>query len=200
MAWAPDYYATDLDLKSYLRIEASDTADDAEIVFACISAARAVDKACGRQFGVLAAAAEWFYRAHWDRRRGRWIVPVDDFATTTGLVVKVFGTATTDYTVEPRQAVAKGLVWTRIVLGADVTCTAEADAVGVTALWGWPAVPPPVKQASLIQASRFLARRESPYGIAGSPADGSELRLLATVDPDVRVSLGHYVRAWSVAE
>jgi len=199
VAWAPDYYASDVDLKGYLRMEASDTADDAEIVLACISAARAVDKACHRQFGVLAAAAEWFYKAEYDRRRGRWVVVVDDFATTAGLVVKVNGVATTDYVKEPTRAVDKGKVWTQIALGTAVTCTGDDDEIGVTVAWGWSAVPSPVKQASLLQAARFLARRESPYGIAGSPSDGSELRLLATVDPDVRVSLGHYVRSWSVA-
>jgi hypothetical protein len=64
--------------------------------------------------------------------------------------------------------------------------------VKVTALWGWTAVPVAVKQATLLQASRFFSRRHSPYGVAGSPELGSEIRLLARVDPDVGVSLRDY--------
>ena len=44
------------------------------------------------------------------------------------------------------------------------------------------------------EASRWFARRNSPYGIAGSPEMGSELRLLAKLDPDVAVMLAGKVR------
>lgn len=56
-------------------------------------------------------------------------------------------------------------------------------------------VPDSIKLACLLQASRFFIRREAPFGIAGSPEAGSELRLLAKVDPDVEVILGPY-RSW----
>lgn len=196
MAWAPDY-VTSAELKAFVRVD--DTSDDVQVALAVTSASRAVDKATGRQFGKLDSAAEWFYTAVWDRRLGRWVVRIDDAATTTGMVVKVDGVTVTDYTLEPRQAVAKGRVWTLLVLGTTVACSGDRDGVAVTAAWGWPTVPTPVKQATLLQASRFLARRDSPYGIAGSPDAGSEMRLLATVDPDVRVSLGPYARNWAVA-
>jgi len=65
--------------------------------------------------------------------------------------------------------------------------------------WGWSAVPVPVKEATYLQASRFHSRRDSPYGIAGSPDQGSELRLLSRVDPDVAVSLSDFVRWWAAA-
>jgi len=55
-------------------------------------------------------------------------------------------------------------------------------------------VPTTVKQATLLQASRVFARREAPFGVAGSPDMGSELRLLEKVDPDVAVMLVPYVR------
>lgn len=56
-------------------------------------------------------------------------------------------------------------------------------------------IPAGVTQACLLQASRFFARRYSPFGIAGSPENGSELRLLSRVDPDVAVVLAPY-RVW----
>ena len=72
-----------------------------------------------------------------------------------------------------------------------------ARELAITGLWGWPAVPTSVKVATLLQASRFAIRRDSPYGIAGSPSEGSELRLLAAVDPDVKVAIGKkYRREW----
>lgn len=194
MAWAPDYI-TSAELKSYVRV--GDTDDDAEVAQAVTGASRAIDRCTHRQFGQLAAPAEWVYTPQWDAKRCRWTVQIDDLATTTGVIVEIAGTVTTDYTLEPRNAVAKGLVWTRLVLGAAVTVPVgelRRDSAGITAPWGWSATPVPVKLAAKLQGSRFLARRDSPYGVAGSPADGSELRLLARVDPDVAVSLSKYVR------
>lgn len=197
MAWAPDYI-TSAELKAYTRINSS--ADDAEVAQAVSAASRAVDRATGRQFGQVAVAEERFYTPEWDRRRCRWFVRIDDLATVTNLVVEVDGTAVTDYTLEPRNAVAKGLVWTELVLGTAVTGvpsgSSAVDSAAITALWGWASVPVAVKYATKVQADRFLSRRDSPYGVAGSPADGSELRLLAAVDPDVRVSLSRYCRMW----
>lgn len=196
MAWKPDY-ATTNELKSQLRI--ADTVDDTQIGVALTTASRAIDTTTGRQFGQLAAAAAWSYTPIWDRHRRRWLAIIDDLVTLTGMIVAVDGTTTTDYTLEPTQAVTKGMVYYQIVLGSSVVCTGDHNALVVTAQWGWPSVPVPVKQACLLQASRFLARRDSPYGIAGSPSEGSEMRLLALVDPDVRVSLGHYLRRTGIA-
>jgi len=75
--------------------------------------------------------------------------------------------------------------------------SATSGDLTVTALWGWTEVPQAVKAATLLQVARFAARRDSPYGIAGSPDEGGEMRLLAALDPDLRTSLRPYVRrAW----
>jgi hypothetical protein len=212
VTWAPDY-ATSAELKAYARI--NDTVDDVQVALAITASSRAIDRYCGRQFGQVASAAQWTYTAQWDRRRCRHIVRIDDLATTTSLVVDLNGTAVTDYTLEPRNAVVKGGVWTELVFGQGVggivfgtdvggfafgsgfpDSTIALDGVTITALWGWSSVPAAVKQACLFQANRLLARRDSPFGVAGSPADGSELRLLATLDPDVKVALGRYQKFW----
>jgi uncharacterized phiE125 gp8 family phage protein len=202
MAWAPDY-VTSAELKAYLRI--SDTDDDTQIALAIAAASRAVDTSAGRQFGVVSPAEQRFYTARWDRRSRRWIVDVDDLMSTTGfaaITVDVDGDTVgsiDDYVLEPRNAAAKGRPWTAMLVRPDSTYkpTGARDEVAVTALWGWSAVPSAVKQATLLQASRFFARRQSPYGIAGSPDDGSEMRLLARVDPDVAVILSPYRRWWA---
>lgn len=198
MAWEPDY-ASSADLKAYLRI--SDTVDDAQIALAVTAASRSVDQHCGRQFGVVAAAEERKYTARWDRRRARWLVDIDDLMSTTDLAITCTAGTITDYTLEPVNAEPLGRPWTSLVVNSTstITPTSLVNDMAITALWGWTAVPTPVKQATLLQASRFFARRDSPYGIAGSPDTGSELRLLARVDPDVSVALTPYRRKWAVA-
>lgn len=193
MTWAPDYLTLS-ELKGWLRID--DTVDDAELAVAITAASRAVDRCCGRQFGQVAVVEERFYVAAWDRRCSEWYVELDDLADDAGLtVVDDAGATFTDYTLEPRNAVAKGKVWTRVALGSGT----PTGALSVTAQWGWPSVPDTVKLATRLQASRFMARRDSPFGIAGSPDQGSELRLLARVDPDVELMLSDYRRRWYAA-
>jgi uncharacterized phiE125 gp8 family phage protein len=198
MAWAPDY-VTSAELKAYLRI--SDTDDDAQIALAIAAASRAIDTHAGRQFGSVSPVEERFYTGQWNRRRCRWVVEVDDIMTTVALVVDVEGQAVTEYQMEPSNAEFKGKPWTHLVVNpaSAVMPTGEQDEVAITGTWGWTAVPSTVKQATLMQASRFFARRQSPYGVAGSPDEGSEMRLLSRVDPDVGVALGPYKRWWAAA-
>lgn len=196
--WEPDY-ASVSELKAYLRIDDND--DDVQLALAVTAASRAVDRHCGRQFGQVTAAEARRYTAVWDRRWCRWLVDADDLGDDTGLTVAVDAGSITGYELEPANAAGKGRPWTRIVVDADSTVqpTSTRHGVTVTGLWGWSSVPDPVKQATLLQASRLFNRRDSPYGIAGSPTEGSELRLLAKVDPDVAVVLRPYLRMRVVA-
>jgi hypothetical protein len=200
MAWAPDYITT-AEAKAYLRID--DTVDDTQIAVAITAASRAIDNNCHpggmRQFGKVDVAEERFYTARWRSDRCRWVVEVDDLMSQASLAAEIDGDSLTAYQFEPRNATVKGRPWTRLVIDRDSAVTPSryddsARGVAITALWGWTAVPGAVKQAALLQTSRLLARRDSPFGIAGTTADGSELRLLAKVDPDVAVTLRTYVR------
>lgn len=198
MAWAPNY-ATEDDLASYLG-GIDDTVDDVELGLANTAAARAIDDACNRQFGKVASAEERFYTARPDYGRQLWVVDVDDFQDVTGLVVKVDTTTVATFRKEPVNAAAKGRPWTRIAFTDPSAArpTGESYEVSVAAPWGWTAVPGTVKEAQLLQASRFFKRRHALFGIAGSPDMGSELRLLSKVDPDVAVMLRGYVRTRAV--
>lgn len=193
MAWAPDYCTT-AELKSLLRI--GDTDDDTELALAITAASRVIDRATNRQFGVVSAVEDRVYETAWDRRRSVYVVEVDDFQTTTGLVVTDSNgdvTSNSALTLYPLRAAAKGYPW------ESFTVPTITPTVTVTAKWGWTSVPTPIKQATLLQASRIFKRKDSPFGVAGSPDLGSELRLLAKVDPDVEVIVGPFRRWWAGA-
>lgn len=189
MAWQPNYVTVE-DLRDYVDVDDFD--DDAQIGLAIAAASRAIDDHVNRQFGKVDTAEERFYTPRPDYKAGYWIVDIDDFQDDTGLAVEVVDAGVvTDYRLEPVNAAAKGSVWTRVAFTADSEYQpcGSAHSVGVTAVWGWAAVPTAVEQATVLQASRFLKRRHAPFGVAGSPDIGSEMRLLAKVDPDVAVSL-----------
>lgn len=203
MTWKPDYI-TEADQKHWERIGADDELDDTEIALYVATASRAIDDHTNRQFGQLAAPAEWIYTATFDSERAVWTVDIDDLQDTTGLIVTVRdrGTiAAADYTLEPVNNVAQGKAYETLTvrLGSAVQPTGCDHEMLLTARWGWSAFPRPVVLGATLQASRFAARRDSPYGIAGSPSDGSEMRLLSKLDPDVQVSLRGLLRTRRVA-
>lgn len=195
MAWAPDYITLP-QLKAWERI--ADAVDDVELAVAITAASRAIDEHCNRQFGRVAAPEARVYTARPNYDRGVWVVDIDDLDDATGLTVTVGGNALApgSYTLEPVNAVLEGKAWTRLVVASSsaVQPTGADNEIIGTVRWGWTATPPTVTLAARLQSSRFAARRQSPYGVAGSPQDGSELRLLARVDPDVGVSLRGYRR------
>ncbi|MEH1013051.1 hypothetical protein V6U90_08060 [Micromonospora sp. CPCC 206060] len=187
MAWTPAYVTTE-ELQAF--VHSTEAVDEPLLAAAAEAASRAVDQQCRRQFGTVDTPVERRYTAH--DECGRWVVDIDDLMSTTGLAVTVPAGPITSFDLEPVNAVADGRPWTRLAITSGPT--GAPNEVSVTARWGWTAVPPAVKQATLLQANRFIHRRDSPYGIAGSPSDGSELRLLARVDPDVAVMLAPYTR------
>lgn len=187
LGWEPNYCTAE-ELKSVLRIE--DTADDGEglIPTWITTASRTVDMHCHRQFGMVTEIEERRYRGTWDRRLSSYVYEIDDLQDLTDFViVDGDGGPVDDQELEPFNALQKGKPYERLI-------SASGPIVAITAWWGWAAVPAAVKNATLLQASRLSVRRDSPYGIAGSPTEGGEQRLLATVDPDVKVSLSKYRR------
>jgi hypothetical protein len=190
-------YATAEELKQSARIE--DTVDDDMIAVALSAASRMIDNYCHRRFWLdPAATIRYFDGAHC---RSIW---VDDIGSSTDLAVAVdpsdsgayseAWTVATHYRLLPRNAAADGRPWTQIetVTGGGKSFPDYAGSVRVTARFGWPAVPDEVKQATLIQAGRLWRRKDSPYGVAGVAELGSEMRLLAKLDPDVQVLVNPY--------
>lgn len=190
MAWAPDY-VTSAELKAYLRI--SDTDDDTLVAVWVTTASRAVDDYCGRQFGKVGMVESREYPTVWDRHVGCYIADIDDLQSTASMIVMdEDAVELDDYTLSPVNALVKGFPYERLHIET-------AGPLTIQALWGWTDVPTAVKNATLLQAARLSARRDSPFGIAGSPSDGSEMRLLAQLDPDLRTALSGYRRNWWAA-
>ena len=209
MPWAPSYATVD-ELQTFVRIP--DDADDAVITAALAGASRMIDHACDprpghwRQFGRTDTPDARYFtpsrRGYDSAVRDQWVALVDDIASEVGLDVAADLTGDGGYveitgaTLLPRNAAGQGLPWTSVLFaGSSMSCPPLiADSVKVTAEWGWPAVPEAVHEACMIQASRLISRRDAPFGVAGSPETGSEVRLLARLDPDVEALVRPFVR------
>lgn len=202
MPWAPDYL-TLAEAKSALRI--TDTVDDAELPGWITAVSRAIDTSCNRQFGKLAAPATRTYRRPpvWDPVLNMWTVQIDDLMDATGVTVAAgpSGTAALAYASSgalllPDNAPADGRPWTALGWPDRPLWSYYGSPayVSMVAPWGWTAVPAVVPAAARLQLARVWARRDSPLGVAGSPSEGSELRLLARLDPDVVTMLRGYRR------
>ncbi len=183
MPWAPDYIEVE-DLADWV----DDATDDNDAVYAdaIAAASRLIDQACNRQFGSVTPAQARTYPA---LRRG--VYEIDDLSVLPTGVVDASGNPVTGYTLGQKNAPQTGKAWTRLFLADGSAVTGELT---ITAAWGWTAVPAAVKMACRIQAARFAKRKDSPYGISGSPQAQGELRLLARLDPDVAVSLRPFMR------
>jgi hypothetical protein len=108
------------------------------------------------------------------------------------IVLDENATELTDYALSPVNALKKGKPYERIAVQVCGPLT-------ISALWGWTDVPSAVPTGAYLQAARLAARRDSPFGISGSPSEQGELRLLAQLDPDFRTSLKPFVRKWWAA-
>lgn len=190
--WRPDYCTLD-EFKSYLQL--NDSVDDDELALAISAASRAIDKCCNRQFGNSESVETRQYLAN-HHPDGRYLVNIDDLNSTVGLVVSADSVtlSSLEYKLTPLNAAVNGEPFT--VLESDI----KADSWALTSNhWGWVQVPTTIKQATLIQGLRFFKRRESPFGVAGSPDMGSELRLLNKLDPDVALMVAGYRKWWAAA-
>lgn len=200
MPWAPDYVTAD-EVAAFARVD--DDVDDVDYGRVATTASRAIDHDCHRQFGRTASETR-LYTPRWSSTRGMWIITTDDFVVVTQVEIDRLGDGiweVVDLTkfrklASDANADKKDRPWEKLGVRAAYlpSFSYATDCIRVTAEYGWASVPVAIKEATLLQASRLAARRDSPYGIAGSPDSGSEIRLLARLDPDVLTSVKDYVR------
>lgn len=188
-------YCTLADLKAVMHI--ADSVDDDMLSSRIEEASRVVDDYCDRRFYADANATARVFTS----TSGTFAL-VDDISTTTGLIVKTDSAAdgtyantltlNSDYQLLPLNAFAKGLPITRIqTIGQGELPTRTAPApIQVTAKWGWPSVPAPVKSATILMAGRLAKRGDALLGVAGFGEFGAIS--VRSVDPDVARMLAPY--------
>lgn len=62
----------------------------------------------------------------------------------------------------------------------------------ITARWGWPGVPPAIKRAALLQASKLFDRSDSPAGTLGFDGFGAVVRVMSGLDRDAEKLVAPY--------
>ncbi|SET43384.1 head-tail connector protein [Nonomuraea wenchangensis] len=172
-----DTYATLEELKAYMSIDKPTLSlNDDLLEEALESASREIDRHCERQFNKADVVSTRIYRP-----KGCKLVTVDDFYSTEGLVIATdsgdtgsFNTvwSETQYELEPLNGIVNGeFGWPyfriRAVGSAAFPVTHDRASLQITALWGWSAVPAPVKRATLVIASETAKLKDSPFGVAG---------------------------------
>ena len=181
-------YCTLSDLKTSLAIE--DIADDTALEAAILTASRMIDDYTGRFFyrdGTTAAPVVRYYTAQdW------YTCNVDDFVSLSQIATddnfdQLYTTIwqSDDYMVEPVNNPRRGWPLSRLLaIDSYIFPYNLPQSVKVTAVWGWPSIPAEIAMATKLQASRLFIRRQSPFGIAGTPDLGT-VRLSSRLDPDV---------------
>jgi hypothetical protein len=197
-------YATRNQIKAALRIGTADTLDD-ELIDNCAGAAsRLIDGYCNRQFWSVGSATTRVYTAEND-----FYCNIDDIAgtaitlRTSGATDGTFDVtwSPSDWQLEPLNGRLDGLQWAydKIRAVGDYLFPTvngnygEQALVQVTAVFGWPSVPEPVTQATIIQASRIFKRYDSPLGVAGF-GDLGAIRVSRFLDPDMAQLVEPYRR------
>jgi hypothetical protein len=183
-------YTTAGDLRA--RFALDDFNDDTLLNHAIDAASVAIDDETGRRFYLDEEPSARQYRrvdSTVSEPDGELFL-VDDIGSLTGLVVELGDgttwTAVTDFSPEPLNALTQSKPVTQLRRNLGVWPDWQ---VRVTARWGWPAVPTPIKNATEILASRLFRRKDAPFGVAGF-ADFGAVRLV--MDPDVARLIGPY--------
>ena len=185
-------YCTLAELKASLNI--TDSVDDTALEAAITAASRMVDDYTERFFfvnGSVGSPVTRYYTAV-----DPYTINIDDITTITEVATddnfdRTFETVwgTSDYLVEPINNPIKSWPYNRVLaIGSYIFPYQLPQSVRIKGVWGFSAIPAEVNMATLIQSSRIFGRRQSPFGIAGSPEMGT-VRLYSRLDADVEVLL-----------
>jgi len=201
---ATTVYASVAEVKAYLGLTSS--SQDANLAIALEAACRGIDNYCGRRFWLDDAASPLVFTPEWYD-----LLKLPDIGSTTGLTILmdtasdgVYDTAWVadartgyGYRLEPVNALAAS---ESVEHGPYTQARALAGqfpiypySMQVTAQWGWPAVPGPIKDATLLWTSRVWKRKDAVLGVAGDQ-DVGFLELARRMDPDIKRAINPYRR------
>lgn len=162
---SPTGYCSIEDVKNVLGIAAGDTSSDGQLQLAIDAATGEIDARVNRTFGLSAAASDRYFTANSDGT-----VDVDDIGGLAGFAVATDATDDgtyevtwideTDFRRLPVNAAQLGQPWDRLerLRAGRYLFPSASSRVKVTARWGWPAVPPQVRQACALLAALTATR------------------------------------------
>lgn len=179
-------YAELATVRSRLGLKADDRVDDRTISAIVEAASRTIDARCGRVF--YPTSGSRLFKPEWAD-----MLIIDDATAITKVEFDrddrdVWTEITSGWVAEP--ALMKPYTTLRMRAWSIYAFT-EAVRVRVTATWGYP-LPPEVREACLLIASRLFKRKDAPFGVSGSPEMGGFR--LSKLDPDVETLLAPFVR------
>lgn len=195
---APILYASLADFKGIRPSPVGNTDTDSALTRALSVASRRIDRLTGgRQFYLDKTASARIFRPNGriaPADGGEWLL-IDDIGDPTGMIVEVGDgitfTTITNYETGPENALAYQQpitkLFRRLMPWTNWNMVPNAQ-IRVTALWGWPAIPDEVVQATLILANKLYLRKDSPEGVLGNSDWG--IARVASRDPDVSELLG----------
>jgi len=189
-------YADLSEVKDSLQLSESDTQYDAAITRILTSIDTEINNHCHRTFTLAESASARKFPAQTATR-----VFIDDVSAADGLVVEVgsSGGWTTvdedDYECNPINGILNGEPWpvtNLVAMGGFSWPSRSLYRVRVTGIWGWPAIPGPVKEAAVLLAVRTLKRPDAPFGVTFGDLGSIQVQLR---DPDITTKLDPYQRA-----
>ena len=192
---AQDYAAPE-ELKKTLNLTGT-TYTDQDVKLALQAATTSINTHCGRVFTQGSTETRKYYPVSPN------YVIIDDAVSVSSITTN--GTTLvldTDYRLEAVAVAKPGPPYDVVrnmaipgVYGAMGYGFIAQSPLSVTGVFGWPSVPAPIKQATMILAGRYLQRsRSAPFAIL-TFGDGGEAARLTRSDPDVAMLLSPYTRS-----
>lgn len=197
---AQEYVSVE-ELRKELNLQGTTYADQS-MRRAVQAASKALENITGRRFTLGSPGEARTYRAGPSAD----YLYINDVTAVTSVVQNGATLAlNTDYTLQPTACAFPGPPYDVLrsprssLLGTFGTTNGWAD-VTVTGTYGWPAVPAPIQEATMILASRYLQRtRSAPFAILTFGDSGEAARLTRT-DPDFASLVGPYTRSTGMIE
>ncbi len=186
-------YATLAQVKA--RLSRTDDRDDATITALITAASRMVEEMTNRRYDQT-TETRYFTPS------GTYWTWIDDLVSVTSVATDIDGNRTytevwtaNDYELEPVNAAGRSWPYTTLAITPQGTRSFPVlrRGVRIAGVWGWPAVPQPVTEATILMIIRLFKRTDAPFGIVGS-TDLGNVATLPRVDPDVVAMLAPYRR------
>lgn len=185
-------YATLDQIKVRLDIDLDDEADDPILESIVEAISRSIDEQAGRRFWVDDNDVTKYFETD---DPGVLFFSGIDLVSITTLKTDEDGDGTfertwssSDYLLYPLNAAAdsKPYGWIETAPAGNYAFPTGKKAIEISGKFGYPAVPKPIKEATLLQSERLWKRKDAIFGIAGSGEMG-QMTTIVELDPDVRL-------------